>query len=670
MSRLTSKSSLTANCTSIAPGSSCHVVTGATEVLLDFFSAQAREEAYSAIRKGLDNPPILQLFATSVVRAQFLKPLSEALVAAGVESNGDAEGSVTVTVAIVAAVVAFILASLICYGLMYERIKRKSGFRDKQGSSRLQSLRNKHVKYATRDSSKVQHNFARLDDSASSSDTSIVDSSFQDPQTYIPSITWSVSDITSDDSGSIRSNLSRTASKLEIIEEGEEDEEPRDRYQVPGKRRSVKEFDCAQFRRGRVYISNLSQCRKTLSMPSDADLKKSMEQDSDVDARGVAPDVRQATDIKRVHSPGRCSVQPPVSPTNREFVEDTKLLVRSNDLVGCTACTKETYIGSTENETGKVTGHSLPNPGQTTPRPQVLENGSKTLSLGNLSGAGPSEIGTHRSDAVSKAESNNDNTDMCQNIEKSCSLESVAVTSTATITDEVDSEIQVEEDLLVDDGIEVDFDVFYDAAKSGQSSGKCVNMVEPHPEISVVYNSPGGTGSTAARCQDCQSVEVIEPDEEVFYDVTSDEVSSSYKTDEEVEKSVLDESRSLYSLDMDDTIDTLTDEAKAMTSSAVLGDSIIVQLDYSGTSNESTLDDIQGSDSDDSFFVDDLSDASIDYSRIAASGDYSFKDKKLMKSSRSQILADNTNQANSASKGSSDLKQGTVEEQDSLADIV
>jgi hypothetical protein len=98
-----------------------------------------------------------------------------------------------------------------------------------------------------------------------------------------------------------------------------------------------------------------------------------------------------------------------------------------------------------------------------------------------------------------------------------------------------------------------------------------------------------------------------------------------------------------------------------------------VQLDYSGTSNESTLDDIQLDDSDDSFFVDDLSESDRDdYSRTADAGDYSFEGKDvLMESKREQILADNTNQpAPAVVQGNADMKRCTEEENKTVADIV
>jgi hypothetical protein len=718
----------TANCTSLVENSTCYVVTGATEILLDFFSAQARDEAYAAIRKGLDNPAILQLFASSVLRAQFLQPLSEALVAAGDENKGDSSSSVTVTVAIAAAVVAFILASLICYGLMYEQNKRKSRFRDNQLSSRLQSIRDKHAKHSTRGVPlKVQRNFARLDEAASSSDSSMVDSSFQDPQNYIPSITWSVSDITSDDSGSIRSNLSRTTSKLESIEEGEEDEEPRDKYHVPRKRRGVKEFDCAQFRKGAVYISNLSQCRKALSMPSDYDLKLEIARDLPADVVDVPANAPQSIDINPPDCPGKRQDEQTAASTKKECEEGAKLPMVCDDFLDDEHSNTNSIIN---NGNGTFTKQIISSrPDQTTPSPGIVQDCGKNQALAEPLNEVSREPTSIQQVKETEAESNDDITNILLKSDKPCSFEDAEASSIETSADGTNSEIRAAEDLLVDDGIEVDLDVFYDVVKDGgvESSERSVNTAESEKKTAtIVSNSmPEGDDHSANSCDYLQMEKAIEPDVEVFYDVTNKEFSSSPQIEEEEEEKIVDESLSLYSLDMDDTINTLIDDTKALAISAVLGESILVQLDYSGTSKESTLDDIQLDDSDDSFFVDDLSESDIDdSSRTADAGDYSFKGKQLdysgtskestlddiqlddsddsffvddlsesdiddssrtadagdysfkgkdvlMESKREQILADNTNQpAPAVVQGNAGMKRCMVEENKTMADIV
>ena len=94
---------------------------------------------------------------------------------------------------------------------------------------------------------------------------------------YAHSITWSVSDITSDDSESIRSNLSRATSWLERIEEGEEDEEPRQKTNVLQKKKNVGDYDYPQLLQRSILESDISSFQNLLVMlDPDGDLEEGM----------------------------------------------------------------------------------------------------------------------------------------------------------------------------------------------------------------------------------------------------------------------------------------------------------------------------------------------------------------------------------------------------------
>jgi hypothetical protein len=130
-------------------------------------------------------------------------------------------GTVTATVAVAAASVSFIVASIFCYGLMRREIRHhpEPSVRHK---NRIQRVSRTVVSNPM--AVKNRRHFVRLDELVATAPASFVTTNLNNPtqQEYTPSITWSVSDITSD-SASLRSSLSRTTSMLERIEEeGEE----------------------------------------------------------------------------------------------------------------------------------------------------------------------------------------------------------------------------------------------------------------------------------------------------------------------------------------------------------------------------------------------------------------------------------------------------------------
>ena len=79
--------SLEETCVPQVSDNSCHVITGVTEILLDYFSANARDKSYDSIEDLFSNKEMMQLFAPTVAYATFLGPINEILVIQGDDSN-------------------------------------------------------------------------------------------------------------------------------------------------------------------------------------------------------------------------------------------------------------------------------------------------------------------------------------------------------------------------------------------------------------------------------------------------------------------------------------------------------------------------------------------------------------------------------------------------------
>lgn len=211
-------------CAPQTDGDTCHVVTGATAILLDSKSAHVQEKAYHAITKGLNNTDFVKQFASTVVRVQFLESLRESLVFSPDQNSTTQPGSATATVAVAAASVSFLVASIFCYGLMRRERRHHSepNIRHKNRFVR----KNESSVVSNPISINARRRFVRLEDFAISPTTYMTTdfstSAGVSPQDYTPSITWSISDITSD-SVSLRSSVSRTTSMLERIEEADEE---------------------------------------------------------------------------------------------------------------------------------------------------------------------------------------------------------------------------------------------------------------------------------------------------------------------------------------------------------------------------------------------------------------------------------------------------------------
>ena len=197
--------------------------------MLDSDPARALNKAYHAIKIGLNNTIFLDQFAPTVVRAEFLDEIRDSLVLSPDSEDSTAPGSVTASIAIAAASVSFVVASIFCYGIMRRENRNSSEphIRHKNRAYRRSALTIQNPMGIQ----KYRRHFVRLDGLDESptfhSPATFVTASYTNPQDYTPSITWSVSDMTSD-SCSIYSSLSRTTSMLERIEEEEEAEEPLD----------------------------------------------------------------------------------------------------------------------------------------------------------------------------------------------------------------------------------------------------------------------------------------------------------------------------------------------------------------------------------------------------------------------------------------------------------
>jgi hypothetical protein len=257
-------------CAPLSEGDICSVVDGATAILLDRRSANIQDAVYDAIADGLNNLDLVVRFAPSVVRAEFRDPVRETLISsvspndASLADEDTPPGAVTATVAVAAASVSFLVASIFCYGLMRREIRHhpEPSIRHKfRRSSR--SIVGGQYPLGLGPSSRSSRRFVRLDELAAahaykfsmggmpmhgldedddddlSGCGSYHENNGLDNNGARPSITWSISDITSD-SISLRSGVSWTTSRLDRIEEADEEEDEYDAGDLPNHHRKRK----------------------------------------------------------------------------------------------------------------------------------------------------------------------------------------------------------------------------------------------------------------------------------------------------------------------------------------------------------------------------------------------------------------------------------------------
>jgi hypothetical protein len=212
-----------------------------------------RKYVYDLVNATLMDSAFLDSLAPSVVRAQYIRPISHTLLFSP-ESDPvhTTPGAVTATVAIAAASVSFVVASIFCYGLLRREIRYHP---EPSIRHRGRSKNGRQIVANPKGIRSRQHPFVRLADFPESltDPTSFITSTFAStPRESAPSITWSISDITSD-SASARSSLSRRTSNLERIEE--EDEESDDEYETVSE--DLYDDQSGEFYQGRAPIAQM-----------------------------------------------------------------------------------------------------------------------------------------------------------------------------------------------------------------------------------------------------------------------------------------------------------------------------------------------------------------------------------------------------------------------------
>ena len=220
----------------------CIVVKGFTAILLDNDSdfSFLTELAFDAIEKGLNNQPFLEGFTDNVIAAALTSSGYASLVetsdhyhSLSPEIDDLNLSPITATVAVAAASVSIVVASIFCYGFVRRPPSEDPSVRHRNRSYRNsgpRTLISSSIGSIGNNNNLPHRRFIRLEDISASpasfvttniSPHSVSNAYYQDDfaqEIYTPTVTWSISDITSD-SASLRSGLSHTPSMLERIEE-------------------------------------------------------------------------------------------------------------------------------------------------------------------------------------------------------------------------------------------------------------------------------------------------------------------------------------------------------------------------------------------------------------------------------------------------------------------
>jgi hypothetical protein len=200
---------------------SCYIGRGSATIFLDSDAQVAKVLAWRSIKAGLTNQTLLSSFDPTVVSAEYLRSISETLILlSSTESLGNDDSSPVprgLFVAIAASLVSFLITAAFSYGVFRRQAKRAAEEERRNAKKKKHHRVSPFVAHAKR-----RHFFESLEN---------------EPEGVIhipevngdePSITWSVSDMTSD-SGSVHSFISRTTSRLEsIAEEDSEEEDEKD----------------------------------------------------------------------------------------------------------------------------------------------------------------------------------------------------------------------------------------------------------------------------------------------------------------------------------------------------------------------------------------------------------------------------------------------------------
>lgn len=183
-------------CAPLTAGAQCLVIRGKTSILLDDNVVEVKDTAYAIISKALNNVGFLRDFSgmDNLVRSAFIRSIGENLVLRPLDDKNDTtttNGS-TLKVIISASLISVLVTALLAYGLHRYR-------KSKDPSSTTMKARVAHYQ------AKRRRYFEELEENERQSGTPGWMTA-EIPQLPEASITWSVSDLTSD-SQSIRSSL-------------------------------------------------------------------------------------------------------------------------------------------------------------------------------------------------------------------------------------------------------------------------------------------------------------------------------------------------------------------------------------------------------------------------------------------------------------------------------
>ena len=198
-------------CVAESSTNSCRIISGSTSILLDSGPAEAKTLAYKAIENGLLNTSNVQSYVPNVVSAQFLRARGDSLVILNADI-GDGDNGTTSSAAIVAigtSSVALLLVATFVYGIF----RRQASAKKQQRTLGICTPKSPPSSFPV--GMNGRRYFTRLDDE-SGIDSVVVSNIYEIKDE--PSITWSMSDITSE-SGSGHSMSSRATTRLESIKE-------------------------------------------------------------------------------------------------------------------------------------------------------------------------------------------------------------------------------------------------------------------------------------------------------------------------------------------------------------------------------------------------------------------------------------------------------------------
>jgi hypothetical protein len=202
----------------------CRTVRGVTSILLDSDAAKAESTAYATIERVLRDTFFLNQFTVSdLIAAAFVRPLGENLVVLTTttieeteESSSGSDGRAVIAIA--TASVSFLLTGVFLYGLYRSRQRSRRDSALSPVKARIAHYQAKRRRYFH----DLDHH-QQLEPGWMVTDEACLEHHHDHEAVDVaPSITWSVSDLTSE-SGSIRSSTSMSyAAKLERIVEVEE----------------------------------------------------------------------------------------------------------------------------------------------------------------------------------------------------------------------------------------------------------------------------------------------------------------------------------------------------------------------------------------------------------------------------------------------------------------